>query len=164
MNIDLESIVTNIQDELVINEDVIIPNTLLENSQIRKLSQVHFNGNIKKGLDNDYIISGTITGNMTVPDDVTLEDVIVPFKSLIEESFKENGNELEGLKIENNIVDLVPLIWEMIQVEIPSKIRADKKDIKLEGKGWRLINEDDIHSTNQPFKDLDKLLEKGRRD
>ena len=49
----------------------------------------------------------------------------------------------------------------MSLVEIPSKVRGNaNEDINLEGDGWRLINEDEVHaSNNSPFSDLQKLLD-----
>lgn len=156
MKIDLTNLITNMTDAINISEDVIIPEELIKSSEIRNLSSVTFKGKIFKDYDTKLILEGVISGIMTLPDDVTLEDTECEFKGEISENIEQIS------KTEKNIVDILDILWQNILVEIPLKVRKTNNDIKLEGEGWRLISEDEFNNQKyNPFSDLSKLLEKG---
>ena len=107
-------------------------------------------------MDDSIELDGIVKGVMVLPDDITLEEVNHKFEVKIEEN-------LENIQ---NTLDILPILWENILVEIPSKVRSSKTaDIKLEGDGWRVISEEELEKeklSNSPFKDLDKLIGKER--
>ena len=72
-----------------IDSDVIIPEELLKTSTIRRLNNIHFIGYIDKLVDDSYELSGTLSGTMIIPDDITLEDFEYNFTSEIEENIDE---------------------------------------------------------------------------
>jgi len=159
MNIDLSKIITNVEEELLVENDVIIPLELLENSEIKTLKQPFFKGTITKLYDDDYEIEGTLTGTMVLADAITLEDVDYNFEVEIKEEFNEFGTKNENnLKIVKNSLDITEFLWQNILVEVPLKVVAEKnKDLKLEGNGWRLITEEDLNlRNNSPFSELEE--------
>ena len=64
MNINLTMLVTNNLDDIVVDDDVVIPATLISSSEIRRLYNVHFKGDITKLYSGDYSIEGILTGTM----------------------------------------------------------------------------------------------------
>lgn len=155
MNIDMTSLLTNKEDNIKVDMDVVIDKELLEKSDIRQINDVHVNGEIVNDYDEGYLFKGNIKGVMVLPDDLTLEDVSCPFNSILDEKITDNAiNEDNGL-------DLMPILWQNILTEIPSKVNSGNRDIKLEGKGWRVISEDEVEDNNgvSPFSDLQKLLD-----
>ena len=150
MIIELLELVTK-GKKINIDSDINIPLELIEESDIRKLSNVHFTGSLSKLVDDTYELTGTITGTMIIPDNITLEDYTYDFTSELEEKIDETRVNFQ------KTLDITEDLWQNILVEIPLYAVNDKnKSIKLEGDGWRLISEDDINtnSDNNPFKDL----------
>ena len=100
-----------------------------------------------------YELSGTITGTMILPDDITLEDYEDYFTSEIEEKIEETRINYQ------KTIDITEDLWQNILVEIPLKAVNEKnKDLRLEGDGWRLISEDDVKTSNNPLSSLKELL------
>ena len=162
MNIDLTKLITSSMEELEVGGDVTIPLELIQNTQIRELKNIEFNGGITKLCDGDYQIAGTLTGIMVLPDDITLEDVEVKFLSEIEENFSEICKSEENfLEIIKNRLDITEFLWQNILVEIPSKVVSDKNEgLTLEGNGWRLITEEELNQrNNSPFSELSKMFD-----
>jgi len=157
MKFDLTEIMTNIVDVININKEVVIPDSLIESSNIKKLENVYFKGRIFRDYETSLILEGIITGTMILPDDITLEDTKIDFESDIEEYIEET------LKITKNTIDILDLLWQNILVEIPLRIRNEENaNIHLEGDGWRLITEEELNNRkNTPFSDLSIILEKG---
>lgn len=154
MTIDLFNLVVN-NKTINIDSDIIIPNEYLENSDIRRLNNIHFKGNIKKLVDDTYSLEGVLSGTMILADDITLEDYEYNFTSEIEENIEETSINLQ------KTLDITDILWQNILIEVPSKVVNDKnKNIKLEGNGWRLISEDDLNSKNNPLSELEDLLRK----
>ena len=160
MNIDLINLITNKESSINIDSDINIPESLIKDSNIKKLDSLHLKGNISKILD-EYTFTGTITGNMILPDDLTLEDVVVPINIDFDEIFTENTKEDENnLTIIQNKLDIIPFLWQNIVLEVPLKVIGDgNRNIKKAGDGWRLITEEELASSkNSPFSNLEELI------
>ena len=150
MIIELLELVTK-GKKINIDSDINIPLELIENSDIRSLSNVHFTGSLSKLVDDTYELIGTIKGTMIIPDNITLEDYTYDFTSEIEEKIEETRVNFQ------KTLDITEDLWQNILVEIPLYAVNDKnKSIKIEGDGWRLISEDEALASNDnnPFKDL----------
>lgn len=161
MNIDLTKLITNTEEEIIININVEIDENKLKESTIRNLKNVTFEGTITKLCNSDYQISGRLSGIMILPDDITLEDVEYKFNTEIEEKFNEiSENNDNNLKIIQNRLDISNFLWQNILVEIPLKVINKKNEsITLKGNGWRLISEEDLEkdlnkNNNSPFSEL----------
>lgn len=158
MIIDLEQIITGKKEEIFINSNIEIPITLLEKSSICKLKDVYFEGKIKSIYDLPLKLEGILKGTMILKDDVTLEEVEYNFNTPVDEELE--NDETEQIIIDNKL-DLLNIIWQLIQVEVPSKVHKDNTSPLLSGNGWKLISEEDLdNSKNNAFKDLDQLLER----
>lgn len=148
MVIELLELVTK-GKKINIDNDISIPLELIEGSDIRSLSNVHFTGSLSKLVDDSYELTGIVKGTMIIPDNITLEDYTYDFTSEIEEKIDETRVNFQ------KTLDITEDLWQNILVEIPLYAVNDKnKDIKLEGNGWRLISEEEANNDNNPFKDL----------
>ncbi len=159
MIIDLSLLHSNTIDKIDISNTYDIPKEYFEKTSVLELKNIKVNGIIS--LDNaedEYIsedhISCTIEGNMLLEDSITLEPVEYPFSieydDIIEKNCKNNENSL----------DIFAFLWENIVLEVPLQFTKVKDLSKFHGDGWRLISEDELIKTNNPFKDLLKNQEK----
>ena len=159
MVIDLTSLIVGNVDELSINQDVVIPDSYCQNTDIRNLENTKFCGKVVRLSDNTYQIVGNLTGIMILPDDVTLEDVSYSYRVSIDEVFCDDDVE-NNLQIVQNKLDITEFLWQNILVEVPSKVKGNHDDLTLEGDGWRLITEEDLESRNDsPFSELNQLFD-----
>ena len=164
MNIDLTKLMIGNEEEIIIEENLEFPKEKLINTNILELKNIKVNGSITKLYDDIYEITGSITGIMVLPDDVTLEPVDCDFESKFEEKFKESGeNEEKSLEIIKNRLDITEFLWQNILVEIPLKVVSGKnQDLNLKGNGWRFVTEEELEkekSNNSPFSELYNLID-----
>ena len=152
MQIDITKLLTHYIDTIEINEEVKIPDNILENSLITKLENVNLDGELFLNEDDNLNLTGKLKGIMILKDDITLEPVEYNFETELEEILEKS----------KNILDITDILWQNILVEIPSKVRSTDEDINLEGNGWRVISEEQFqkerNKSNNPFANLDELL------
>ena len=123
MVIELFNLVVN-NKKIIIDNDVVINDELLKTSTIRRLNNVHFNGYLDRLIDDTYELSGTLSGTMILPDDITLEDYEYNFTSSIDEKIDETRINFQ------KTIDITEDLWQNILVEIPLKCVNDKnKDL-----------------------------------
>ena len=152
MNIDLSKLLYNQTDEIEVIDEIDIPKEYL-NDDIKEVSKVKVTGKI---TDNDYIMSVklNIKCNLTLVCSVSLKDVNYPIDINIDEEISDDGEENFN-KILNNSIDLLPIIWQNILMEIPIKIvNPDIKDENIYGDGWKYI------SNEEESKEIDPRLSK----
>lgn len=158
MGIDLTKLITNSLEELDIDIDVSYDDDRLLDTSIRELRNVKFIGDIVRLCNDDFRISGKLSGIMVLPDDITLEDVLYEFSIDILEDFNEydNDEDKDNLKIIKNRLDISEFLWQNILVEIPLKVVSEKnKDLTLKGNGWRLITEEELQKEKKsPFDEI----------
>ena len=140
MIIDLTKLIYSNLYKLPIKGEVIVPDEMLKNTDIRRISPVKVNGYISNNNE-EYELNITISGTMILPCARTLKDIEYPFSSEIDEVIGENGD--DSLEINQNRLDIFPIVWQNILVDVPLRVLApDAKEESLEGDGWRLITED----------------------
>ena len=161
MEIDITKLKSNIENSIKIDLTYSFSKEQLEGTDLLKLDDVKINGIISKDSMNEYTIDVDVEGVMVLPCAITLEPVDYPFNVKISGNLEEMLEEINenSKKIENSI-DIFPIIWENILMEIPMKVVSEKaKDIKLEGDGWRLVTEEDRGNINPEFQKLSQLFE-----
>ena len=85
---------------------------------------------------------------MTIADSISLEPVEYPFSIEYDDIIEENCKKSE------NVLDIFQFLWENIVLEIPLQFTKVKDLSKFHGDGWKLISEDELKSSNNPFNDL----------
>lgn len=134
MKIDLRKLYAFRKQE--IDQDIDLSNVDYNNLNIRKINNMHVSGLISVNYEDNIDVDLDINGEIIMPCAITLEDVIVPINTHIEEEIMENT-----LK-DNFYLDLLENLWENIILEVP--IRVTKEGVKLEsqkGNGWEIISE-----------------------
>ncbi len=150
MIIDLDPILNGLENEIVIDTIVNIPDNMYKNTNIIGLLDINVSAKVKRIVDN-INFNGTIKGTMILNDDLTLDNIEYKFSSEIEDNIDEY--------ITDGKLDLLNYIWQYILVEVPSKITHNNLE-KTKGNGWQFIDYKD--TCNYAFKDLDKLINERR--
>ena len=105
---------------------------------ILDLKNLHVTGDISLNSVSMLAVNLTVTGIMVIPDSVTTEPVDYPFTSKIEEEYDINDeNFLEYYQKEQNILDIMKILWENIVLEVPMRFTTTE-DAHLSGDGWSL--------------------------
>lgn len=127
------------------------------------LKNLHVTGDISLNSVSMLAVNLTITGIMVIPDSVTNEPVEYPFTSKIEEEYDINDeNFLEYYQKEQNILDIMKILWENIVLEVPMRFTL-AKDAHLSGDGWSLGEDKNKDDQIDPrLAKLAELLDNGK--
>jgi len=137
MKIDLNYL--NRFSKIDINQDLVFNESHYKNTDIRKLYDVHVDGEVSVDFEDNIYLELNLKGKMILPCAVSLEDVEYEFDTLIEENI---GNFEEIYKNNKNSLDILPILWENIVLEIPIRVVAESvKPSNTSGDGWELISE-----------------------
>ena len=160
MDIDLTALHAHTVTRIDITDTYSIPNTYFGTTGVKKLDNIKVTGYVYLAPSEDDIdeevdnINCKIEGNMVIEDSISLELVEYPFTieydDIIEENCKKNENTL----------DIFQFLWENIVLEVPLQFTKVKDFSKFKGDGWRLVSENELTTTNNPFSELlDKMKE-----
>ena len=112
-------------------------------------------GVITKNSLKEIVLDLNVKGTMILPCAITLKPTKLPYNIQINGSLSELLDEIDEKF--TNILDIFPIIWENILMEIPMRVVSpDAEDIELKGDGWRLITEEE--ETSSPLAELEDLL------
>lgn len=145
------------------DNDFTIDVDVYQNVGIIDLKKLHVTGDISLNSVSMLAVNLTITGIMVIPDSVTNEPVEYPFTSKIEEEYDINDeNFLEYYQKEQNILDIMKILWENIVLEVPMRFTVTK-DAHLSGDGWSLGEEENKDDQIDPrLAKLAELLDNGK--
>ena len=142
MIIDLTPINYNQKKEIIIDEDIYFSKEDLKETEIIDLQTVKATGKIYKDSLEEIILELQITGTMILPCSRTLKPTEHKFKADIEENIEENEEKTKKIK---KTIDILPIIWENILMEIPIRIiNPEAEEVDIKGEGWELITSDNI--------------------
>ncbi len=125
-----------------VNQEFIIDEENLKNTEIKKISNINIKGHINKLDDILYNINIDVSGVMTLLCALSLEEVEYPFNIKIRNTV-ENSTNL------TNTLDIFPIVWENIVLEIPSRIVKENCKVKTSGDGWNLMTEDEVKNMEE---------------
>ena len=139
--IDLQKL--NYLDKIEINEEIEIPDSFIENTDIVSLSKIKAVGNITLDTEDNYLVKLDINGTMSLHDSVTYDIIPYEFMVNIEET------------LENSIktLDLIEFLWHYIVLEVPLRFTNSEID-SIENENYRVISEEEYSKKNNPFKDF----------
>ena len=150
MVIDLTKLMYREVDSIPIDAELEIPKEYL-NNDIRDISKVKVLGEITDEGES-FDVSLNIKCDLTLICSISLKDVKYPVDINIDEIIGENGENLEEFdKIINNSIDLLPIIWQNILLEVPIKVVSpDVKEENIYGDGWKFITKEEENKEIDP--------------
>ena len=161
MHYDLVRLNNNIVKSIEVNEEYSFTLDELKGTDLLKLDNIKVEGEIfKNGLGN-IELNLDVEGIMVLPCAMTLKPVNYPFSVQISgeiEELMENFDEI-STNFQNSI-DILPIIWENILMEIPMRVVSDEaknSDMKMEGEGWKFVTEEEEKTS--PLSELLEYLD-----
>lgn len=158
MNIDITRLKSGIDSQVEIDMLYSFDKEMLKKTDIISLDNVSVKGYITSNSIDDYDLDVNVDGIMVLPSSLTLEPTDYKFSIKIEGNIDELLKEInETLKKNQNTIDILPIIWENILMEIPIRVVGDKnQNLRMEGDGWKLITEEEkkLNPELQKLKDL----------
>lgn len=136
------------------------PEVFSKMHQIRGLQDVTVSGNVHYDVARERVLADLdIEGVMIVPCSITLEDVEYDFhtKSLEVFSFEKTNDE-DVHELKGDVVELLPVIFQLILMEVPLKVVKEGLKEYPKGDGWEVVKEEDY--TKEKTKEIDPRLAK----
>lgn len=163
MNINLTKLMTGLVDEIGIDSTIVIPKEQFKIADINDISEVKVNGVIVSHDNNNFEINLNVKCKIVLTCSISLKPVNYDIDIEINEIIGENDENLEeNNKIINNTIDLIPIIWQNIILEVPLKVISPNITVEnISGDGWRFItDEEDIKKEIDPrLEGLKKFLD-----
>lgn len=128
---------------------------------IRDLKDVNVRGSLRyDGVSDLVYCEMVVSGKMILPCAISQEDVEYPFTFDTEETFTfhkvEDDSDIHEAK--GDVVELLPIIFSSIMMEIPLKVVKEGIQAYPKGDGWEVITEADYYSEKK--KEIDPRLAK----
>lgn len=133
MNLNL--ITLNTKGRLDFDEDIDLKD--YNDSRIISLENIHVSGFIIDNGTDDYELNFTLTGVMNLKS--AINNSKVPYE--LDIKFNDFVNNLvENYKKSANSLDILPIIWENILLEIPIRATNENDSFsKTSGNGWEIL-------------------------
>ncbi len=158
MNIDLLRLKNNVDKVIEINEDISFDGFDFSGTDLIDLRDVHVSGNLTKDSMDDICLYLSVSGVMVLPCAITLEEVLHNFSFVVDDKLENILEELKNDKKIENTIDILPIIWENILMEIPMRVVSPNAKLdNLKGDGWRFVT-DEVKSVNPELEKLKDLL------
>lgn len=143
MIVDLTRLFSRIDKEILVNEEHSF--TELEGTGVISIDNVSISGTVSLNALHEPYLNLDVAGVMIIPCAITLKPVEYPFSIKIEGDLEEISEENPEKYINSkNYLDILPIIWENILMEIPMRVVSQgAEDITLEGDGWKFITGDE---------------------
>ena len=154
MQIDLTKLNQNIETVLEIENEISFPDEYYQDSEIKDLQDLFLKGTVTLDEERDVQLHLLLTGKMVLKDSISLEDVIYPFSIEILEKVEKNEENFE------NTLDILDILWQNIVLEVPLRFTCVDDYSKFKGEGWKLLSEEEVKTSNNPFEDLKSMFGK----
>ena len=159
MNYDIIRLNNNIEKTIYVNETYSFTQDELMGTDLLKLDNVKVEGELFKNSLGNIELNVDVEGVMVLPCALTLKPVDYPFAITISgeieelmENFEENQRNFQ------NTIDILPIIWENILMEIPMRVVSeDTHDLNMSGDGWKFITEEEEKTS--PLSELMNYLD-----
>lgn len=152
MNLDLIKLNSCFENSIDINETINIPSELYQKTSIIELKDLKIKGKVFKNNAEIITLQATVSGIMVLEDSISLEPINYEFSCEIDEELQEFEEKLE------NTLDITDILWQNIMLEVPLKISHVEDFNEYQGDGWKLVSEDSIKNTNNPFNELKDMM------
>lgn len=141
INYDISELINGLLLKIDIDELIKFKSEDLKGTDIKKIDDVEVKGYISFERDIYYLYLNIKT-NLYLEDSRTLEIIKFPIDIQVSHEIGENTEDENYYKISKNTLDILPIVWENIVLEVPLRVVKDDKDIVLEGNGWSLNKEE----------------------
>ena len=159
MIIDLAKL--NTTGELIINETLTYDKACYKDMLIIELKPIKVDGRIFYNTADEIELDLAVSGVMVLPDSITLDPIDYPYSFEINEIISEENEEIKDYyKNSKNTLDIMPILWQNIVLEVPISI-TNNEDAHLSGEGWTLKN-DEEKNIDPRLAELSKLLDEGK--
>ena len=154
MDIDLTLLHSGNVKEIDITNTYTLEKEYYESTDVLELKEIKVEGKIYRGAAEDDFddfqdyVDCKIEGTMIIEDSISLEPIEYPFSAEYDDILEENCKKNE------NTLDIFQFLWENIVLEVPLQFTKVKDLSKFHGDGWKLITEDELKNSNNPFSDL----------
>jgi len=132
MKIDLIKLVYDQVKELEIKGEFLISKNYWQYTDIVDLKEVVVFGKIRKTISGELSLELEVKGIMVLKDSRTLEPIDYQYSLEINEIINENE------QIKQNVLDIEPILWENVLLEVPTRIVSDESPMHLKGVGWEI--------------------------
>lgn len=162
MVIDVTSLKSGLIEKINLDDTIIFEDDDLIGTGILELKDVKVVGDIVIDSSRNLYINIDIDGIMVLPCSITLKPTDCKFSTHVEGIVDKLLEEInKKVKKSENNIDILPIIWENILMEIPMKVVSDDASLtKSEGDGWKLITDEEngkrVNPELQRLKDLFK--------
>ena len=147
MQFDITRLNNNIEKFISIDETYTFTQDELMGTDLLKLEDVKVEGEIIKNSLGNIELNIDVEGVMVMPCALTLKPVDYPFAITISGEIDElMANFEENQRNFKNTIDILPIIWENILMEIPMRVVSEDikdKDLNLSGDGWSFITQEE---------------------
>ncbi len=154
MQIDITKLNQNIETAIEVDEQVTFPEEYFKKDEIQDLKDVSVKGTITLDEERNIQVDFHTTGVMILQDSISLEEVEYPFSIEINEKIEKNKENFE------NTLDILDILWQNIVLEVPLRFTHVEDYSKFQGEGWKLLSEEDVKSSNNPFEELKSMFGK----
>lgn len=136
------------------------PKTFAKMNQIKGLQDVTVSGSAHFDMESNRVIADLdIEGVMIVPCAITMEDVEISFQTSSTETFAFDKCEDEDVhEAKGDVVELLPVIFQLILMEVPLKAVKEGIEEYPKGKSWEVVKEEDYAKAKR--KEIDPRLAK----
>lgn len=149
MIIRLEKLNSLLKDKITFDSEVTFSKDMLAKSDIIDIKNSKAIGELFFNASREITVKCNVSGIMILEDSISLDEVEYPFSIDIEENIEEN------LENGENSIDILPILWQNIVLEVPLRFTKVNDLSKYSGDGWKLISEEEVSSINSnPFLEL----------
>ena len=157
--IDIIRLKSGLDKYIEIDEKVNVNHEYLEQAELLDLRDCSVKGTLSKNQYGGFNLNVIVAGIMVLPCSISLKPVDYNFSFEIDDDIEKLLSEMDKnyKKIENSL-DILPIIWENILMEIPIKVTSSNLEgCKTSGDGWRLVTSEE-KKTNPALEKLKDLL------
>ena len=162
MEYNLLKLKNDLERFIPIEEEYSFSKEQLKGTDVISLDDMKVVGEITKDASDNIYLNVDVSGTLVLPCAITLKPVDYPFNIKNEGNIDELVEENEkSVKKDENTLDILPIIWENILMEIPMRVvskGAEEELSNLEGNGWKVITEEDNGEINPELAKLKDLL------
>lgn len=157
MDIDLTPINRKNKEKIDITNTYKIDDSYFADSSVKDIKDLSLTGEIyivpgEDIKEEETYIKASVNATLILEDSISLEPVDYKISFEYDDVIEENW------KKDENTLDIFQFLWENIVLEIPLHFTKVNDLSKFHGDGWRLISEEELKNSNNPFSDLLKDL------